>query len=144
MEDKPLNHWSNICYIVYERRKELGMSQADLANRLHLNQQAISRLEGGTNKPSLAFVTDILDTLGLELVAREQQKADSSASMDVTEQQLLDYAESLTESDSESHQYCPGCSVALYPPCDKHTPCCLCSEESCSSRQPCQKKGGTV
>ncbi|MEV7975961.1 helix-turn-helix domain-containing protein [Streptomyces sp. NPDC086519] len=41
---------------VYERRKELGLSQADLAERAGLTQAKISRLEGADTVPTLPLL----------------------------------------------------------------------------------------
>ncbi|MGW5658282.1 helix-turn-helix domain-containing protein [Streptomyces humi] len=49
---------------VYERRKELGLSQAELAERAGLTQAKISRLEGADTVPTLPLLRRL--TLALD------------------------------------------------------------------------------
>lgn len=48
---------------IKNRRKELGLSGADLANKLRLSQQQISRYENGINKIPINHLIDIADVL---------------------------------------------------------------------------------
>ena len=48
---------------IKNRRKELGLSGADLANKLKLSQQQISRYENGVNKIPINHLIDIADVL---------------------------------------------------------------------------------
>ncbi|ETT05318.1 helix-turn-helix domain-containing protein [Providencia alcalifaciens] len=48
---------------IKNRRKELGLSGANLADRLHLSQQQISRYENGVNKIPIDHLLDISEIL---------------------------------------------------------------------------------
>ncbi|MDR2227026.1 MAG: helix-turn-helix domain-containing protein [Providencia sp.] len=48
---------------IKNRRKELGLSGADLANKLNLSQQQISRYENGINKIPINHLVDIAEVL---------------------------------------------------------------------------------
>ena len=48
-------------------RKEQKISQNELANRIGVKQQVISRLEKKENSPSLKLFSSIVDALGYEL-----------------------------------------------------------------------------
>lgn len=49
---------------IKNRRKELGLSGANLADKLNLSQQQISRYENGINKIPLNHLVDIAEALG--------------------------------------------------------------------------------
>lgn len=53
--------------VVRERRRELGVSQAELAERADVTRQWIIRFERGTTDVSLAKAISVLRVLGLEL-----------------------------------------------------------------------------
>lgn len=48
---------------IKNRRKELGLSGANLANKLNLSQQQISRYENGINKIPINHLVDIAEVL---------------------------------------------------------------------------------
>lgn len=48
-------------------RKKKKISQSELANRIGVKQQVISRLEKKENSPSLKLFSSIVDALGYEL-----------------------------------------------------------------------------
>ena len=50
-----------------ELRKEKGMSQSDLADRVGLKQTTISQYENGSRKPDLNTAKRIADTLNISL-----------------------------------------------------------------------------
>ncbi len=52
------------------RRKNLGLSQDQLAERIHARQGTISRLEGGEADAKLSTLLDILAALDLELIVQ--------------------------------------------------------------------------
>ncbi|MBI2463283.1 MAG: helix-turn-helix transcriptional regulator [Candidatus Spechtbacteria bacterium] len=52
---------------VIRRRLEKGMSQKQLANKIGTKQSAISRLEGGSANPSVAFLEKVSKALGGKL-----------------------------------------------------------------------------
>ena len=47
------------------RRKDLALSQAELARRAGVARKSISELESGTTQPKLALVLRVLEQLGL-------------------------------------------------------------------------------
>jgi transcriptional regulator with XRE-family HTH domain len=51
------------------RRTELGMSQAELADRLEISQQTISRWEAGSAAPGPRRIAELAAVLGLNLSA---------------------------------------------------------------------------
>lgn len=53
---------------VAERRKELGLSQADLADLVATTQSAIARLESGGRPPRIDTLLRIADALDCELI----------------------------------------------------------------------------
>jgi HTH-type transcriptional regulator/antitoxin HipB len=60
--------------ILQRRRKKLGMSQEDLATRIHLRQGTISALENAAKDTRLDTVFHALAALNLELVVRGRTK----------------------------------------------------------------------
>ncbi|WP_063037869.1 helix-turn-helix domain-containing protein [Nocardia pseudovaccinii] len=52
---------------VYERRTELGLTQADLAERAGLTQAEISRIEGSDTVPTLPLLAKLADALDATL-----------------------------------------------------------------------------
>src|ERR687891_2644414 len=55
---------------VADRRKELGLSQADLAELVATTQSAIARLESGGRPPRIDTLLRIADALDCELVVQ--------------------------------------------------------------------------
>jgi ribosome-binding protein aMBF1 (putative translation factor) len=53
---------------VAERRRELGLSQAELAHAVSTTQSAIARLEGGGRPPRIDTLLRIADALDCDLV----------------------------------------------------------------------------
>lgn len=35
---------------------------------------------------------------------------------------------------------CPECAVREFPPCHRGVPCCMCHQQDCNLRQPCERK----
>lgn len=52
---------------VYDRRTELGLTQADLASRAGLTQAKISRIEGSDTVPTLPLLAKLADALDATL-----------------------------------------------------------------------------
>ncbi len=53
--------------LVHDRRIELGLSQADLAERCRMKQPQISRFEGGGTVPTLPLLRRLAKALGADL-----------------------------------------------------------------------------
>ena len=56
---------ARFCRNLRQRRKELGLTQTDLAKALGVKQPVIAALEGGRNNPSLDRVEEIAKALSL-------------------------------------------------------------------------------
>ncbi|MEV5570934.1 helix-turn-helix transcriptional regulator [Spirillospora sp. NPDC052269] len=55
---------------VYDRRTELGLSQAELARRAGMTQPQISNIEGGDSVPTLPLLTRLASALDSALTIR--------------------------------------------------------------------------
>ena len=55
-------------------RKELGLSQSELANQLHVTAKAISRWERGVGFPDIKLLEPLADALGITLIELMQSK----------------------------------------------------------------------
>lgn len=53
--------------IMKQRRKQLGLTQVDLAEMAQIGLATVKEIERGKGNPSLSTVTKILDILGLEI-----------------------------------------------------------------------------
>lgn len=51
-----------------ERRKELNMSQADLAAQVNVHQTMISAIERGSKQPTIELLVRLQDVLGVSLL----------------------------------------------------------------------------
>lgn len=56
--------------VVKARRKELGISQVDLAEMSGLSLATIKNIERGEGNPSYETISRILDVLGMEITFR--------------------------------------------------------------------------
>ena len=54
--------------VVREARRRAGLTQTELAARLHTTQAVIARLERGRTEPAFARVVEAVRACGLELV----------------------------------------------------------------------------
>lgn len=54
--------------IIKERRKELGISQPDLAELAQISVNTLTKLERGESNPSWDVLQKVLDVLGLEII----------------------------------------------------------------------------
>ncbi len=50
---------------IAEKRKSLGMTQIEFAEKLHVTRQTVSRWEAGTAMPDIDRIGEIADTLGV-------------------------------------------------------------------------------
>lgn len=50
------------------RRKEQGMTQKDLAEKLHVTDKSVSKWETGTHYPDIAIMEDLAAALGISVV----------------------------------------------------------------------------
>jgi HTH-type transcriptional regulator/antitoxin HipB len=56
-------------------RKQAGLTQGGLGERIHVRQGTISRLEAGEPAVHLHTLVEVLSALGLELVVRPRSSA---------------------------------------------------------------------
>ena len=61
---------------IRRRRRKLNLRQADLGAKTKLRQATISALENGEPGTQLRTLTDVMASLGLELVIRERSRSD--------------------------------------------------------------------
>ena len=59
--------------IIKERRFLLGLTQQDLADYTGLSLRIVKSIEVGIGNPSVATLSKIADTLGLELLLRVKE-----------------------------------------------------------------------
>ena len=52
---------------IVDRRKELGLTQDEVARRAGIRQSAVARLEGGSSVPRLDTLVNIAISLGLDI-----------------------------------------------------------------------------
>lgn len=64
-----LKNMRDVAAVVRARRKELALTQTDLAKKLGTTQDRVSRLEQGSPRVEAAFVLDILSALDLGVTA---------------------------------------------------------------------------
>lgn len=80
---------------IAEQRKAKGMTQLDLANKLHITDKAISKWERGLSSPDIGLLPQLADILGVsvgDLLKGEQtDEAEANAVSSVNE--VLHYAE---------------------------------------------------
>lgn len=62
----------NISEIIKQAREELGMTQEDLAERLEVSRQAVSKWELGASVPSPENLRLLEELLGVEFPAPEE------------------------------------------------------------------------
>lgn len=56
---------NNLGYKIAQKRKDLGMTQIDFADKLNVTRQTVSRWEAGTVMPDIDKIGDIAATLGV-------------------------------------------------------------------------------
>ena len=67
MQDSPSALARELGQFVHDRRIELGLSQAELAERRGMKQPQISRFEGGGTVPTLPLLHRLAHALGADL-----------------------------------------------------------------------------
>jgi HTH-type transcriptional regulator/antitoxin HipB len=61
--------------ILRRQRKQAGMTQAELGEKIHMRQATISKLEDGAPATQLRVLIATLAALDLELVVRQRSKS---------------------------------------------------------------------
>lgn len=70
METTPIHDPRELGGLIRSRRRELGLTQTDVAETANTNLRFVSELERGKPTARLANVMRVLATLGIELEAR--------------------------------------------------------------------------
>ena len=78
---------------IAQQRKALGMTQKDLAERLHITDKAVSKWERGLSYPDVTLLEPLADIFGLgveELVACKEREGEEAVSvlMDISKENL--------------------------------------------------------
>ena len=72
--------------IISERRKIMGLTQTDLANRLEVTEQAVSKWERDQSCPDVSTFAKLAETLGLSsdelLSIKENRKIEKTKAID--------------------------------------------------------------
>ena len=64
---------ADLAAIIRDRRKSLGLGQAELASRVEVSRQWIVGVEQGRSRAELGLVLRTLDVLGIRLETRLQE-----------------------------------------------------------------------
>lgn len=67
---------------IFERRKELGWTQAELAEKIGVDTETVSRFERGSNLPSLSRLETLASVLGVplsKLIAQSSHQPNTQA-----------------------------------------------------------------
>lgn len=74
---------------IAERRKELGMTQALLAEKLHVTDKAVSRWERGVGLPDINSIEALANALDVSLVELMQAKRNQNGNISTKEVEVL-------------------------------------------------------
>lgn len=64
----------NICNLILEKRKELGLTQSELGSMLGISGKAVSKWERGLSKPCDEHLGKLIDLLGLPVESSQAGK----------------------------------------------------------------------
>ncbi|MEX1141806.1 MAG: helix-turn-helix domain-containing protein [Thermoleophilaceae bacterium] len=73
----------DLAAIARGRRSELGLSQAELADRARVSRQWVSAFENGKPTTEIGLAIRLLDSLGLHLTVMEDASAPSPTAVDL-------------------------------------------------------------
>lgn len=77
--------------LIYEKRKELGLTQQELADRLQITNKAVSKWENGDGMPDVNLLAPLAKELGLtvdELLNGEEKILDSASEYNTDETEI--------------------------------------------------------
>lgn len=63
------------CAAIRQRRKALGLTQTEVAERLGMTQHRYSQIENGRSSPSLGLVARVADVLSIPVMIGEPAEA---------------------------------------------------------------------
>ena len=80
---------------IAEQRKAKGMTQLDLANKLHITDKAISKWERGLSSPDIGLLSQLADILGVSVgdLLKGERTDDAEANAVSSVNEVLNYAE---------------------------------------------------
>ena len=80
---------------IAEQRKAKGMTQLDLANKLHITDKAISKWERGLSSPDVGLLSQLADILGVSVgdLLKGERTDDAEANAVSSVNEVLNYAE---------------------------------------------------
>ena len=64
----------NICKLIMEKRKELGLTQSELGAMLGISGKAVSKWERGLSKPCDEHLAKLVDLLGLPVESSQTEE----------------------------------------------------------------------
>lgn len=70
-----VTHHGQLLSIISARRRALGLSQGQVAEKLGISQALFARFENGTRTLSAGRLVDIFNVLGLDLVVQDRAPA---------------------------------------------------------------------
>lgn len=78
MDGIRINHWSKFGATIRDSRKQLGLSQSELADRARVSRSWLARVEGGHRRAEFEPLLRLLDAIGLDLtLTTSNEKEDS-------------------------------------------------------------------
>ena len=75
--------------LIAARRKELGLTQKQLAGQLNVSDRAVSKWERGAGFPDIALLEPLADALGLTVLSLLHGEADEPQPPDDTVRELV-------------------------------------------------------
>lgn len=89
-----MNHQA-ICKNIAKYRKEKKMTQDDLAERIGVSPQAVSKWENGVSCPDIAYLPEIAEVLGVDINALFREEEEEPETYLVEDHQKKDPAKML-------------------------------------------------
>lgn len=74
---------------IAQRRKELGLTQAELAERLHVTDKAVSRWERGIGLPDINILEPLAQALEVNLIELVQTKTSRQDTISIQEAEMI-------------------------------------------------------
>lgn len=74
---------------IAQRRKELGLTQAELAERLHVTDKAVSRWERGIGLPDINILEPLAQALEVNLIELVQAKTSRQDTISIREAEMI-------------------------------------------------------
>lgn len=72
MHTSTLRSLKDLSTLVLSRRRELGLTQAELATKAGIDTKQVSRLENGAHEPKLSTILSLLAALDVEILMQDK------------------------------------------------------------------------